>query len=199
MLKLRHLLLAGIAALSLTPVIAGGPAFAGGDDDEKRYTVYARHGWWDINLFHDGTCYATAGYDYGQHIRIGINAPNDYYIMLMSPGVDRLKAVDGFTIRADFDNGQSYTGKAGVSYTEDGGAKVMEFQIGAHMLQSFMNANNMHMYARTAQTPKLLIATMSLRGTYAAMLKTAECTLANGGRYETRPSARNPFQQVSMQ
>jgi len=196
MIKLRYLLLAGIAALSLTPVIAGGPAFAGGDD-EKRYTLYARHGWWDINLFHDGTCYATAAYDYGQHIRIGINAPNDYYIMLASPGVDRLKAVNGFTVRADFDNGQSYTGRAGVALS-DGGTKIMEFQIGGHMLQSFMNANNMHMYTRTAQTPKLLIATMNLRGTYAAMLKTAECTLANGGHYEQRQPSRNPFQQASM-
>jgi hypothetical protein len=66
MLKLRHLLLAGAALLALTPIVAGGPAFAGGDGE--RSSLYARHGWWDIRLFEDGTCFAMAAYEYDQYI-----------------------------------------------------------------------------------------------------------------------------------
>jgi hypothetical protein len=198
MSRLRHLLLAGIALLTLTPVVAGGPAFAGGDGP-NRSTLWARHGWWDIKLFEDGTCFAFANYEYGQAIRIGINGPDDYYIMLTSPGVKDLKAVEGFPIRATFDNGRTFNGKADVA---DGstGLRYMEFQVGGSMLSSFMEANNMHIHARTKQSGWLLIATMNLRGTYAAMLKTAECTAANGSgnNRPSRPSKPNPFHSTSL-
>jgi hypothetical protein len=58
------------------------------------------------------------------------------------------------------------------------------------MMSSFMVANNMYVYARTKQSDWLLVDSMNLRGSYAAMLKTAECTGANGGNY-SRPL--NPF------
>jgi hypothetical protein len=187
MLKLRHLLLAGVAALALTPVVAGGPAFAGGDD---RSTLYATHGWWQIRLFQDGTCYAFATYEYDQVIRIGVVGREDYYIMLASPGVNGLRPVNGFPIVAKFDNGQSYQGEANVVVSESGKTKIMEFPIGGHMMNSFMQANNMNIHARTQQAGYHLVASMDLRGTYAAMLKTVECTIANGGNY-SRPA--NPF------
>jgi hypothetical protein len=48
----------------------------------------------------------------------------------------------------------------------------------------------MYVYTRTKEAGWKLVATMNLQGSYAAMLKTAECTGANGGRY-SRPT--NPF------
>ena len=195
MLKLRHLLLAGVALLSLTPYIAGGPAFANDDRAGSRSSIYARYGWWDIRLHENGTCFAYADYDFDQHIRIGVNGADNYYIMLTSPGVDKLRPINDFPIVAKFDNGESYQGKVSVHMLSDGSRKVMEFPIGGSMLSSFMEANTMKIHARTEQVGALLVATMSLQGSYAAMLKTAECTSANGGHY-SRPS--NPFHNASV-
>jgi hypothetical protein len=60
------------------------------------------------------------------------------------------------------------------------------------MVGSFMAANNMHIYARTQQAGRVLVASMNLRGTYQAMLMTARCNGEGGGTY-TRPPANNPF------
>ena len=190
---LKLLFLAGISLLALTPYVAGGPAFA--NDDRPASQAYARYGWWDIRLFRDGTCFASAAYDYNQHIRIGINGPEDYYVMLASPGVQRLAAVKGFPLLTKFDNGQDFSGKANVNLSENGEVNIMEFQIGSAMLGSFMVSNNMHIYARTKEGGWKVVASMNLQGSYAAMLKTAECTAANGSHY-SRPT--NPFQNVSQ-
>jgi hypothetical protein len=193
MLKLRHLLLAGVALLSLTPYVAGGPAFANDDRNSNRSSLYARYGWWEIRLFQDGTCYAYAEYEYDQRIRIGVNGADNYYVMLNSPGVQGLAPVNGFPVVAKFDNGEGYKGKANVGVAENGTTKIMEFPIGGSMMDSFMQASNMYVHANTKSGWKL-IATMNLTGSYAAMLKTAECTGANGGNY-SRPT--NPFQSTS--
>jgi hypothetical protein len=116
-------------------------------------------------------------------------------MMLASPGVAGLAPVNGFPISAKFDNGQSYQGKANVNIAESGKTKIMEFPLGAHMMGSFMEANNMHIHALTKQSGWKLVATMNLRGSYAAMLKTAECTAVAGGSY-SRPT--NPFHSASM-
>jgi hypothetical protein len=123
-----------------------------------------------------------------------VNGRENYYIMLTSPGVDKLRPSNDFPITADFDNGEGFRGKVSIHPLDDGSRNVMEFPIGGAMMNSFMVANSMKIHARTRQVGELLVATMSLQGTYAAMLKTAECTGANGGHY-SRPT--DPFQNVS--
>jgi hypothetical protein len=187
MIKLRHLFLAGVAALALTPVIAR----AGGD--EVRSHSWAHHGNWDIRVFQDGHCYASSPYQYNQLIRIGVNGPENYYIMIGSPGVETLRPAEGWPVSLRFDNGQTYNGKASVSMLESGDGKVLEIPIGSHLMHSFMVAQNMYIHARVQDGSWKLVAAMDLTGTYNAMLKAAECTVAHGGSRTPSPRNNNPF------
>ena len=202
MLKLRHLFATAVVGLSLTPYIAGGPAFADDDRQASRSTSVARHGFWDIRVHQDGSCFAIADYEYDQHIRVGITDAQNYYIMLTSPGVDKLRVTEGFPIIAKFDNGEGFKGKSTVKMLDNGSRKMLAVDIGSSMLNSFMVASNMRIYAQTKQVGELLIATMNLSGSYAAMLKAAECSGAaeayrerNGGQpvSKPRPPKANPF------
>ena len=199
MLKIRHLLLAGCALLALTPLVAGGPAFAGRDNDAPTSVLWAKHGWWNIRLYQDGTCYAAADYEYGQKIVISVDGKDKYGVILMSPGVSDLRPVDGFTIRAKFDNGARYEGKADVALIDnDPNRRMMMFPVGGEMLGSFMEANNMWIYALTKQSGWKVVASMNLTGSWAATLKTVECTAQNGGHYnKPNQSSPNPFNSTT--
>ena len=182
-LRLRHLLVVAVVLLLLTPLVA----FAGGD---RNYVVVARHLHWDIVRFADGTCYASAAFQYDQFIRIGINGPNDYYVMLNSPNVNNMTPANNWPIYAQFDNGQKYEGKGTVhDIGPNRETRIIEFPIGGSMMGSFMESMNMYIHARTNEKGYQLIATMNLRGTYQAMLMVAECT---GQNYRRRQND-NPF------
>ena len=185
-LKLRYLLIAAVILLWLTPFIA---ARAGNDNS---YVTVGRHLHWDIVRYADGTCYAAAQFQYEQYIRIGVNGPENYYVMMTSPGVRNLTPSQNWPIYAQFDNGNKYQGKAVVhDIGPRGETRIIEFPIGGAMMSSFMESMNMYIHARTKESGYRLIATMNLRGTYQAMLMVAECTGQNYQRRERQNT--NPF------
>jgi hypothetical protein len=176
MLKLKHLLLAGVGLLALTPVVAGGPAFAGSSQ------TYAEVGNWNVEYNPDSNhCWMAQTFDRGTTIFLSrrqgvwtfafgnpvwserLEDGARYQITLILDGVD--KWTDTFTARK-------------INATEIG---LYHDNVSVDFLFSMMKRYRVELrHHKSGET----FTNVPLVNSYAAMLKLAECSNwadANGG------------------
>ncbi|SEP09811.1 hypothetical protein SAMN02990966_03956 [Rhodospirillales bacterium URHD0017] len=174
MIRLRHLLLACITGLSLTPFVAGGPAFA---TPETWGTI----GSWAIRIDDDRDCYAIARYQKRNFaLKMGIDSQNnDVYMMLASDPIDTLEVGAKYHLKFGFDE-QGMSHKLVMKAEREGKITYLSSpSLTTDFVENFAYRSSMQMYAVIDGQYKL-VEHLPLTGTRAALGEVARCQKAQG-------------------
>lgn len=143
--------------------------------------LYAKVGNWKIHYYADSQS-CIAGTAYGNKdfsVTEGKGAIGPYAMLIGGDGVNGLAADHDFPVFAKFNNGTSppvHTSGTVKVLDQD---KFVRFALNGMLLQNFMLAQNMELYAETKAGPRLLLMG-ALEGTREAMKKLDSCRIAYG-------------------
>jgi hypothetical protein len=176
MLKIRHLFAAAVVGLSLTPYIAGGPAFAGSSGYERQLYSQAERGWQVDYIPVLNSCVLGRVHTDGTTLQIAI-IPQGFSVMVTNEKWRNIKAGQGYRLGMVMDGGaEKWNGAATGVWTYDGSPGLF-MPVGEAFMLSFVKRNRADLY--NGQTGTFVTA-LALDGTAAGTVALIECQDAHG-------------------
>jgi hypothetical protein len=187
MLKLRHLLLTGVALLALTPIVAGSAVRAGDAPSE----TYANIGNWTIT-YHPSRNNCSMIQTYDQGTTFFVNRVQGVWNFAFGNPLwsSRMEEGANYKITLILDGFDKWTDSFQARPVNGHGLVLFFDNVGSDFLLSVMRRNAVGLYlTKTGER----LTTLPLNNSYAAMLKLVECDQQVAG--SGRQPAPQPVQQ----
>lgn len=185
MLKIRHLFIAAVGLLSLTPIVAGASGSLG--RMERYQTLDAG---WAVNYMPDkNLCILGRPYDDSTSLQVWVHPQMGWTMRLINEKWTGIKADQLYTVTLDMDGGANRwtTSKWVGAWNNAGKPGVIISHLSNDFMWSFMKRSSVQVYNGSTWMTGLY-----LDGSYAGMLSLLECQKVKG---PAAPSDSAPSQE----
>jgi len=178
MLKLKHLFLAGLAALSLTPIVA------------RAGEPYAMIGGWAIQRHEPGNCSMFAVYERGTSMFVAYKY-NQWHFALFDPSWTALQNGKNYTMSFVLDGVDRWSGTFQARYATNVPGLFLD-DVNERFLGSLMRRWEIDVYNGAGN----FVTRLRLDNSFVAMTMTAQCSAESGG--SNRSYTRQPNGNYTM-
>jgi len=161
--------MAALAASSLTPFVAGGPAFA-----DNQFAVVGN---WSVTQHDSGTCSLKTTFDRGTSVFVSRSVKSGQWVFIIAnPKWTNLQKGKEYTVRLIMDGSDKWEGSFRADRYGDDGVLIFD-NISENFLVGLMKRWRVDIHDGNGK----LVTSLPLDNSFAAMVELVKCQAANGG------------------